>query len=613
MNNLVRLKKSKSINDVANLLGFQPKALAYVIYKIPEDKKYYSFKIPKKNGGDREINAPIPQLKKVQSRLEKILFNCTEEILAHDEQYKHQYQYMRRRARKAISHGFKKGLSITSNAELHINRKYVLNIDLENFFPSINFGRVRGYFLKNKHFQLDPKVATVLAQIACYKNGLPQGSPCSPIISNMITQTLDVRLVKLAKEYKCTYSRYADDLTISTNQKVFPNALAALNNNSLTVGAKLHQCINRAGFNIKNSKTRLQIYQSRQMVTGLVVNKHLNVRSDYYRRARSMCNEFFRKGTYFTKKNNGNTLSTTSHLNGILNHIYHIKNYKNRYAQEGYRKHRHDGYLSPKQDHEKGKYPPLNRCNQYSDESHKVAIDGIKNLYSKFVFFKNFYLIEKPLIFCEGPTDNIYLRCALKQLAASYPNLIGISSTQKSLKVNFFNRTEINNEMLKLAEGASGLKFIALGYERWMKRYTCTGKKHPVVMIVDNDKGGNEVILPFAKTSRKIKPNIYYITENLYIIQIPKIKNMDTELEDYFEPSTLSEVINSKTFNRKTTFDTQKYYGKSIFAKTIVQKKQATINFDKFKDILDLVEFVIADYKLVMPSSQVNSTTQSQL
>ena len=99
-------------------------------------------------------------------------------------------------------------------------------IDLEDFFPSINFGRVRGYFIRDKSFALDEDVATVVAQIACHENALPQGSPCSPVISNLIAQVLDMHLVRLASKVGCTYSRYADDLTFSTNKKVFPAEIA---------------------------------------------------------------------------------------------------------------------------------------------------------------------------------------------------------------------------------------------------------------------------------------------------------------------------------------------------------------------------------------------------
>jgi RNA-directed DNA polymerase len=78
---------------------------------------------------------------------------------------------------------------------------------------SFNFGRVRGFFISNNDFKLSPKVSTLIAQIACHQNELPQGSPCSPVITNLITHILDVRLTQQAKKYGCKYSRYVDDIT----------------------------------------------------------------------------------------------------------------------------------------------------------------------------------------------------------------------------------------------------------------------------------------------------------------------------------------------------------------------------------------------------------------
>ncbi|AWY01573.1 hypothetical protein A8139_17590 [Marinomonas primoryensis] len=125
----------------------------------------------------------------------------------------------------SLSHGFVRKRSIITNAMMHIGKKNVLNIDLENFFDSFNFGRVQGFFIKNKNFQLNPIIATMIAQIACYDKKLPQGSPCSPVITNLITHSLDIRLASLAKKYKCTYSRYADDITFSTRKSLFPSQI----------------------------------------------------------------------------------------------------------------------------------------------------------------------------------------------------------------------------------------------------------------------------------------------------------------------------------------------------------------------------------------------------
>jgi len=174
-----------SPRDVAKLLEYRYSALVYQLYKVPDDKKYEVFEIPKKSGGIRTITSPSPILKLIQRRLAEILQNT----------YKP----------KPVVYGFVTGKNIVDNARRHKKKSWVLNIDLENFFPSINFGRVRG-MLMGKPYNLPDSVATILAQICCFKNELPQGAPTSPIVSNMICAKMDSELQDLAWSCRCFYT-----------------------------------------------------------------------------------------------------------------------------------------------------------------------------------------------------------------------------------------------------------------------------------------------------------------------------------------------------------------------------------------------------------------------
>jgi RNA-directed DNA polymerase len=214
MSQLLFLRGASSLRHLATLLQFQPKALAYILYKKPPPTRYSSFTMAKRDGSVRKINAPSPELRLLQHNLSDLLQNCVEEINA-GKKWKDQ-----------LAHGFKRDRSIITNAVKHRKRRYVFNIDLHDFFGTINFGRVRGFFIKDSNFMLHPKVATILAQIACCENSLPQGSPCSPVISNLIGHVLDIHLCKLAANKGCTYSRYADDITFSTNKPDFPASIA---------------------------------------------------------------------------------------------------------------------------------------------------------------------------------------------------------------------------------------------------------------------------------------------------------------------------------------------------------------------------------------------------
>lgn len=323
MSKLLALKAATKLGDVADLLGFKPSYLAYVLYKLPDAAKYEKFTIPKKAGGEREISSPVGPLKDAQRALSDLLNECRDEILEAT-------------PRKPLSHGVRKKLSIVSNARNHTNRRYVLNVDLADFFPTFNFGRVRGFFLKDKDFELDEKIATLLAKIACFENALPQGSPCSPVIADMIAHLLDVRLVQLAKKHHVTYSRYADDLSFSTNQKEFPAELALpaeAADGSWIAGDALVKVIEKSGFLLNPTKTRMQIKGSRQLVTGLTVNAKANVTRTYWRSLRSMCRSMYETGSYHLPTLKAGVpegaapenITSLAPLAGMMSHVRNVK------------------------------------------------------------------------------------------------------------------------------------------------------------------------------------------------------------------------------------------------------------------------------------------------
>jgi len=254
--------------DVARILGISEKQLVYCLYTRPRASFYNLFEIRKKNGGSRQITAPIGAIKYMQFRLSKLLAQV----------YKP----------KAAAHGFIKNKSILTNAAIHLRQKCLLNIDLKDFFPTINFGRVRGLF-KSQPFNFSSEVATILAQICCYNGALPQGAPTSPVISNMICNRLDKQLHKLARTSQCRYTRYADDITFSTFKSRLPAKIAYLSDtHQVIIGKDLVQIVESNGFAINDAKTRMRSRYQSQQVTGLVVNEKLNVRREFVRKVRAM-------------------------------------------------------------------------------------------------------------------------------------------------------------------------------------------------------------------------------------------------------------------------------------------------------------------------------------
>ncbi|WP_460264638.1 reverse transcriptase domain-containing protein [Clostridium sporogenes] len=144
---------------------------------------------------------------------------------------------------KPSAYGFIQDRGIKDNAINHTKRKLLLNIDLKDFFSQVHFGRVRGMLMK-KPYGINQEAATVIAQLVCFEGALPQGAPSSPIITNMICSPLDTQLIRLAKKYGLVYTRYADDITFSTNNQ-FPKEIITEDLNKLTIGSELNSILKK--------------------------------------------------------------------------------------------------------------------------------------------------------------------------------------------------------------------------------------------------------------------------------------------------------------------------------------------------------------------------------
>lgn len=266
--------------DVADILGIEEKSLRYFLYAVKPDNMYYGFVIKKKSGGDRHIDAPEDKLKSIQRKLADIL-NCVYKI-------------------KPAAHGFVIDKDIATNAKNHVKRKYVFNMDLENFFEQIHFGRIRGMLMKPP-YSIGGEAALVIAQIACYKGRLPQGAPTSPILTNMICAPLDTQLTKLARKYNLRYSRYADDITFSSKEE-FPKEIVYTDFGRVYIGKEVEEIISKNSFIINQKKTRVFDNRKRQEVTGLVVNQFVNIKREYIKEIRAIMHHCKTEGIYESAK-----------------------------------------------------------------------------------------------------------------------------------------------------------------------------------------------------------------------------------------------------------------------------------------------------------------------
>jgi len=271
------LKILATAKDLADVLGLTIPRLRWLAFhqEAARVTHYVRFTVPKKRGGTRELAAPMPRLAEVQHAiLTGILAGLPLEEPAH---------------------GFVPGRSTVTNATPHVGASVVVNFDLKDFFPSVTFPRVRGLF---QSLGYSPAVATIFAllttecprreveyagqryHVATGPRALPQGACTSPALSNLIARGLDRRLAGLAAKLGWTYTRYADDITLSTKDA-----------DAVSLGrlmARVRHTAEDEGFTVNEKKTRVLRRNASQRVTGIVVNDRPNVPRKTVRRLRAI-------------------------------------------------------------------------------------------------------------------------------------------------------------------------------------------------------------------------------------------------------------------------------------------------------------------------------------
>jgi RNA-directed DNA polymerase len=301
----------RTLRDVREALGVKSeKQLGYFLLATDQlNGPYTRFQIPKRDGRDREICAPKPQLRWTQRQ---ILDQILARVPAHD-----------------AAHGFVPGRSTVTNAEPHRGAKLLIKFDLTDFFPTIHYFRVvglfasLGYSARSPRFAADDQsdhVAATLARLCCYTRAprvfgtavVPQGAPTSPALSNLVCRRLDARLAGLARRNGGVYTRYADDLTFS------------FKDDGLDLGRFrwwVDQVCHQEGFFVNQHKFRVIRASQRQVVTGIVVNDVLRVPREERRRFRAILTNCRRHGV--TSQARGRT-GFADYLRGFASYLYMV-------------------------------------------------------------------------------------------------------------------------------------------------------------------------------------------------------------------------------------------------------------------------------------------------
>lgn len=257
----------QSRQDLANYLGIDLRELTF--FAFSRRSFYRHFSILKMDGTTRRsISAPIGKLRTLQ----KILAETLDVI------YEAPYSV----------HGFVRDNSTVTNALPHVKAKGVLKLDIKDFFPSITSSRIHGLFA-SKPFCFPPEVVDTLTNLVCCNQELPQGAPTSPVLSNMICYRMDKTLLGFARNHMLKYTRYADDLTFSsTSRRAISSIVSLGENGKITVSKGIVRTITDNGFEINAKKTTYMGAETRQTVTGIVVNRKCNFTRKKYRYLRNL-------------------------------------------------------------------------------------------------------------------------------------------------------------------------------------------------------------------------------------------------------------------------------------------------------------------------------------
>lgn len=271
-----RFLNVKKATDLCVLLNERFEDLEVLI----NQPSYNSFSIPKKSGGQRSISAPEKKLLRVQKKLNRYL----------------QLVYLG--IRPTNVHGFVLQVAnsniqanIVENAKHHVGKKSVLNIDLEDFFPSISARKVKE-LLMSEPFNFSEDMAIVIALLTTHKGRLPQGAPTSPVLSNFVCVSLDKAMQEWANKFQVNYSRYADDITFSSDE-IFTDEQIL----------ELRVIIQSCGFRVNEKKLRQRFNNRKQSVTGITVNTKVNVDRRFLKNTRAMLHDFRVNGLEVATRN----------------------------------------------------------------------------------------------------------------------------------------------------------------------------------------------------------------------------------------------------------------------------------------------------------------------
>ena len=408
-----------------------------------------------------------------------------------------------------------------------------------------------------------------------------------------------MKILYLARKYRLDYTRYADDMTFSTNDMNFRDKYSEFY-------YELSRLILKEGFSINHKKTRLQLKDERQEVTGLVVNQKVGVPREFCKETRAMAHNLYVNGEYYINGVRG----TLNQLQGRFAYINSIDKKNNELS----------GKMEGKE--------PFRKLN------------GRELQFQRFLFYRFFFANPYPLVVTEGKTDILYIKAALKNLYKEYPKLITRREDGTfEFHISFLNRTKRTRFFFNLqvdgADSMSSIYYFSSGcirdkaytnYIECFKKLSGHQAENPVMLLFDNEWKSGKPLCKFAKDVVKMsddnkdalrKDERALLLDNLYLLITPmRDKNMlESDIEMLFKPETLNIQIAGKSFSKSDQYDQTLYYGKNEFAK-YVMRHYREIDFTYFRPLLTNMTRILEEYEkrtaLFQPPAIINECCYKQ-
>lgn len=271
-------------------------ACLYAVANHPQ-RHYHAVKIPKRDGTHRRLDVPDALLKGIQRS-----------ILRHA---------LAGLSIAPCACAYRAGMAVRDNAAPHTGKARVLKLDIADFFGSISFVQVYAHVFPAAYFP--PAARGLLTSLCCYRDCLPQGAPTSPAISNLVMKPFDEEMMAYCHAHGIEYTRYCDDMTFSGDF------------DAMAVVRKVRLLLGRMGMALRDDKTRLLGRESRQLVTGVVVNRHPQAPQDARRQLRQAVYYCRRYGVASHLAKTGDTRylplgeeGITRYLQSLLGRVSHV-------------------------------------------------------------------------------------------------------------------------------------------------------------------------------------------------------------------------------------------------------------------------------------------------